>query len=345
LRQLLNSISYEQWANTAQQELVQVRPEVLGKVGVLLGGRSAEREISLKSGGGVLNALLTKGADAHAFDPGLRSIHELASEQFDRVFIALHGRFGEDGTIQGLLEQLQIPYTGSGVLASAMAIDKQVTKRVWLSHGLATPKYLMLSPESNGVAVVEQLGLPLIVKPSREGSSLGLSKVTTLEDLPNAYALAAKLDFEVMAEECIIGDELTCPIVGDKYQVVALPIIKIIAPKNNYDYHHKYFSNETQYICPPEIDTQIEAEVRALAVQSYQVLGCRGWGRADIMLDQKSGRPYLLEMNTSPGMTNHSLVPMAAKHAGMNYENFVMWILMQATLSQELNADSMKATS
>jgi D-alanine-D-alanine ligase len=226
-----------------------------------------------------------------------------------------------------------------------MAIDKQVTKRVWLSHGLATPKYLMLSPESNGVAVVEQLGLPLIVKPSREGSSLGLSKVTTLEDLPNAYALAAKLDFEVMAEECIIGDELTCPIVGDKDQVVALPIIKIIAPKNNYDYHHKYFSNETQYICPPEIDTQIEAEVRALAVQSYQVLGCRGWGRADIMLDQKSGRPYLLEMNTSPGMTNHSLVPMAAKHAGMNYENFVMWILMQATLSQELNADSMKATS
>jgi len=345
LRQLLNSISYEQWANTAQQELVQVRPVVLGKVGVLLGGRSAEREISLKSGGGVLNALLTKGVDAHAFDPGLRSIHELASAQFDRVFIALHGRFGEDGTIQGLLEQLQIPYTGSGVLASAMAIDKQVTKRVWLSHGLATPKYLMLSPESNWVAVVKQLGLPLIVKPSREGSSLGLSKVTTLEDLPNAYALAAKLDFEVMAEECIIGDELTCPIVGDKDQVVALPIIKIIAPKNNYDYHHKYFSNETQYICPPEIDTQIEAEVRALAVQSYQVLGCRGWGRADIMLDQKSGRPYLLEMNTSPGMTNHSLVPMAAKHAGMNYENFVMWILMQATLSQELNADSMKATS
>ena len=345
MRQLLNSISYEQWANTAQQELVQVRPVVLGKVGVLLGGRSAEREISLKSGGGVLNALLTKGVDAHAFDPGLRSIHELASAQFDRVFIALHGRFGEDGTIQGLLEQLQIPYTGSGVLASAMAIDKQVTKRVWLSHGLATPKYLMLSPESNWVAVVKQLGLPLIVKPSREGSSLGLSKVTTLEDLPNAFALAAKLDFEVMAEECIIGDELTCPIVGDKDQVVALPIIKIIAPKNNYDYHHKYFSNETQYICPPEIDTQIEAEVRALAVQSYQVLGCRGWGRADIMLDQKSGRPYLLEMNTSPGMTNHSLVPMAAKHAGMNYENFVMWILMQATLSQELNADSMKATS
>ena len=345
MRQLLNSISYEQWANTAQQELVQVRPVVLGKVGVLLGGRSAEREISLKSGGGVLNALLTKGVDAHAFDPGLRSIHELASAQFDRVFIALHGRFGEDGTIQGLLEQLQIPYTGSGVLASAMAIDKQVTKRVWLSHGLATPKYLMLSPESNWAAVVEQLGLPLIVKPSREGSSLGLSKVTTLEDLPNAFALAAKLDFEVMAEECIIGDELTCPIVGDKDQVVALPIIKIIAPKNNYDYHHKYFSNETQYICPPEIDTQIEAEVRALAVQSYQVLGCRGWGRADIMLDQKSGRPYLLEMNTSPGMTNHSLVPMAAKHAGMNYENFVMWILMQATLSQELNADSMKATS
>jgi len=345
LRQLLNSISYEQWANTAQQELLQVQPESLGKVGVLFGGRSAEREISLKSGGGVLNALLTKGVDAHAFDPGLRPICEIASEQFDRVFIALHGRFGEDGTIQGLLEQLQIPYTGSGVLASAMAIDKQVTKRVWLSHGLATPKYLMLSPESNWVAVVKQLGLPLIVKPSREGSSLGLSKVTTLEDLPNAYALAAKLDFEVMAEECIIGDELTCPIVGDKDQVVALPIIKIIAPKNNYDYHHKYFSNETQYICPPEIDTQIEAEVRALAVQSYQVLGCRGWGRADIMLDQKSGRPYLLEMNTSPGMTNHSLVPMAAKHAGMNYENFVMWILMQATLSQELNADSMKATS
>jgi D-alanine-D-alanine ligase len=299
-------------------------------VGVLLGGRSGEREISLLSGNGVLEALLEKGVDAHAFDTGLRNPTELATANFDRVFIALHGRFGEDGTIQGLLELLNLPYTGSGVLASALAIDKIATKRIWMSSGLATPQFELLSATSDWSAVVQNLGLPLIVKPAHEGSSLGLTKVQALEQLPDAYALALSLDKKVMAESCIIGPELTCPLVGEGEAAEALPVIQIIPPNANYDFHNKYFSNETQYLCPTELDENLNQAVQRLALDAYRVLGCKTWGRADIMIDERTRQPYLLEMNTSPGMTSHSLVPMAAKAAGVSYGDLVLWILSQS---------------
>jgi D-alanine-D-alanine ligase len=231
--------------------------------------------------------------------------------------------------MQGFLEQISIPYTGSGVLASAMAIDKQVTKNIWLSQGLATPKFMMLDEHSNWDEVIQYLGLPLIVKPSREGSSLGLTKVKHASELFAAYQLAAKLDREVMAEQCIVGEELTCPMIGQGKHVQALPMIKIKAPDANYDYHHKYVSNDTQYICPPGLDSKLEEAIEDLAIRSYQTLGCSGWGRADVMIDQNTNQPYLLEMNTSPGMTTHSLVPMAAKQAGVSYEKLVLWILHQ----------------
>jgi D-alanine-D-alanine ligase len=302
----------------------------LGKVGVLLGGKSGERDISLMSGKGVLDALISKGVNAHAFDPGQQAITELAAQKFDRVFIALHGRYGEDGTMQGLLEQMNLPYTGSGVLASALAIDKQATKRLWSSFDLATPRFVMLSANSDWQKVIQDLGLPIIVKPAREGSSLGLSKVTKAEDLPAAYALAAKLDRDVMAEQCIIGEELTCPIVGDGENARALPVIRIVAPDSNYDYHNKYFSDDTKYLCPTGLDLALEAKVQELALSAYRALGCKGWGRADVMIDQKTNQPYLLEMNTAPGMTGHSLVPMAAKAAGVEYADLVLWLLSKA---------------
>jgi len=317
------------WVSEVTQLSAQVRPSDYGRVGVLLGGRSGEREVSLQSGTGVLNALKGLGVDAHPFDPGMEEITSLVNKKFDRVFIALHGRYGEDGTMQGLLEQLSIPYTGSGVLASAMAIDKQVTKNIWLSQGLSTPKFKMLDAQSDWDEVITDLGLPLIVKPAREGSSLGLTKVKNRADLPAAYALAAKLDREVMAEQCIEGEELTCPMIGSGQQVLALPMIRIKAPEGNYDYHHKYVSNDTKYICPPGLEPQLEKVIEELAIRSYQVLGCSGWGRADVMIDQTTRQAYLLEMNTSPGMTSHSLVPMAAKQAGVSYENLVLWILHQ----------------
>ena len=318
------------WGQQVQKDLAQVNVSKLGKVGVLLGGKSGEREISLMSGKGVLEALLSKGVDAHAFDTGEQSIADLAAQQFDRVFIALHGRFGEDGTMQGVLEQLSIPYTGSGVLASALAIDKQATKRLWSSFALATPKFQMLSAASNWDAVVQDLGLPIIVKPAREGSSLGLSKVTVAADLPKAFELAAKLDRDVMAEQCIIGEELTCPIVGEGADAQALPVIRIVAPDSNYDYHNKYFSDDTKYLCPTGLDLAVEKKVQDLALAAYQALGCRGWGRADVMIDNQTGQPYLLEMNTAPGMTSHSLVPMAAKAAGVAYPELVLWLLSKA---------------
>jgi D-alanine-D-alanine ligase len=307
----------------------------LGRVGVLLGGRSGEREISLMSGNGVLEALLSKGVDVHAFDPGLRCPTELAKEKFDRVFISLHGRYGEDGTIQGLLDLLSLPYTGSGVLASALSIDKIATKQIWLSNGLSTPEFEELTADSNWNAVVKKLGLPLIVKPAHEGSSLGLTKVKSVDELPAAYELAAGLDKKVIAETCIVGDELTCPLVGQGNTAEALPVIKIIPPQANYDFHHKYFSNETQYLCPTGLAPEVNERVQELALASYKVLGCRIWGRADVMLDQKTGKPYLLEMNTSPGMTSHSLVPMAAKAAGVTYADLVLWLLNQTMQQKE----------
>jgi D-alanine-D-alanine ligase len=318
------------WSEEVQKDLSQVNVVALGKVGVLLGGKSGERDISLMSGKGVLDALISKGVNAHAFDPGQQAITELAAQKFDRVFIALHGRYGEDGTMQGLLEQMNLPYTGSGVLASALAIDKQATKRLWSSFDLATPRFAMLSANSDWQKVIQDLGLPIIVKPAREGSSLGLSKVTKAEDLPAAYALAAKLDRDVMAEQCIIGEELTCPIVGDGENARALPVIRIVAPDSNYDYHNKYFSDDTKYLCPTGLDLALETKVQELALSAYRALGCKGWGRADVMIDQKTNQPYLLEMNTAPGMTGHSLVPMAAKAAGVEYADLVLWLLSKA---------------
>jgi D-alanine-D-alanine ligase len=324
MRNLMN------WSEEVQKDLSQVNVAALGKVGVLLGGKSGERDISLMSGKGVLDALISKGVNAHAFDPGQQAITELAAQKFDRVFIALHGRYGEDGTMQGLLEQMNLPYTGSGVLASALAIDKQATKRLWSSFDLATPRFAMLSAQSDWQKVIQDLGLPIIVKPAREGSSLGLSKVTKAEDLPAAYALAVKLDRDVMAEQCIIGEELTCPIVGDGENARALPVIRIVAPDSNYDYHNKYFSDDTKYLCPTGLDLELEARVQELALSAYRALGCKGWGRADVMIDRKTNQPYLLEMNTAPGMTGHSLVPMAAKAAGVEYADLVLWLLSKA---------------
>ena len=318
------------WSEEVQKDLSQVNIAGLGRVGVLLGGKSGERDISLMSGKGVLDALISKGVNAHAFDPGQQAITELAAQKFDRVFIALHGRYGEDGTMQGLLEQMNLPYTGSGVLASALAIDKQATKRLWSSFNLATPRFAMLNANSDWQKIVQELGLPIIVKPAREGSSLGLSKVTKLEDLPAAYALAAKLDRDVMAEQCIIGEELTCPVVGDGESARALPVIRIVAPDSNYDYHNKYFSDDTKYLCPTGLDLVLEEKVQELALSAYRALGCKGWGRADVMIDRETNQPYLLEMNTAPGMTGHSLVPMAAKAAGVEYADLVLWLLSKA---------------
>lgn len=303
-----------------------------GKVGVLFGGRSAEREVSLMSGSGVLKALQNQGIDAHAFDPAERSLAELAAEKFDRVFIALHGRYGEDGTLQGALEQLGIPYTGPGVLASSIAMDKAMTKRLWMACDLPTPKFEMLTAQSDWNAVAAALGLPLIVKPAHEGSTLGLTKVTQADQLPDAYALAARFDSAVMAEEFISGMELTCPVLGYGDQAKALPVIRIIAPDANYDYQNKYFTNDTQYLCPCGLSPEQEQEIQALVVASYRALGCRGWSRADVMLRASDNKPFLLEINTSPGMTGHSLVPMSAKVAGLGYEQLCVEILASAKL-------------
>jgi D-alanine-D-alanine ligase len=327
------------WGERVKQELASLDVKSLGRVGVLLGGRSGEREISLMSGNGVLEALLSKGVDAHPFDPGLRCPTELANEKFDRIFISLHGRYGEDGTIQGLLELLGLPYTGSGVLASALAIDKIATKLVWLSSGLSTPEFQELKADSDWNAVAKHLGLPLIVKPAHEGSSLGLTKVKSVDELPAAYKLAAGMDKKVIAETCIVGDELTCPLVGFGEHAEALPVIKIIPPEANYDFHNKYFSDETKYLCPTGLAPEVNKAVQELALAAYRTLGCRTWGRADVMLDQKTGKPYLLEMNTSPGMTSHSLVPMAAKAAGVEYAELVLWVISQ-TLSAKGGAQA-----
>jgi D-alanine-D-alanine ligase len=303
-----------------------------GKVGVLFGGRSAERDVSIMSGSGVLKALLSKGIDAHAFDPAERNLAELAAEKFDRVFIALHGRYGEDGTLQGALEQLGIPYTGPGVLASSIAMDKGMTKRIWLASGLPTPKFEMLHAQSDWGRVADLLGLPLIVKPAHEGSTLGLTKVKSVDELPAAYALAAKFDRAVMAEEFIAGIELTCPILGEADSAKALPVIRINAPDANYDYQNKYFSDDTQYLCPCELPAAQERAIQELVVASYRALGCRGWSRADVMVRASDNKAFLLEINTSPGMTGHSLVPMSARVAGLSYEDLCVEILRSAAL-------------
>ncbi|MHC0509963.1 D-alanine--D-alanine ligase [Achromobacter aegrifaciens] len=300
-----------------------------GKVGVLYGGRSAEREVSLMSGTGVHQALLSAGVDAHLFDTGERSLSELAAQGFDRVFIALHGRYGEDGTIQGALELLGIPYTGSGPLASALAMDKTMTKRVWLQHGLPTPDFELLDADTELRLVPDRLSLPLIIKPPHEGSTVGITKVVGYSDMKEAYAAAARFDAEVLAEQFITGRELTVAVLGGGKTARALPVIEIAAPGGNYDYEHKYFSDDTQYFCPATLLPEVAAEVAEIAVKAYQALGCEGWGRADFILD-RDNRPWLLEMNTSPGMTSHSLVPMAAKAVGISYADLCVAILSEA---------------
>ncbi|MGZ9076176.1 MAG: D-alanine--D-alanine ligase [Burkholderiaceae bacterium] len=310
-----------------------------GKVGVLFGGRSSEREVSIMSGTGVLNALRARGVDAHAFDPATQSLGELETAKFDRVFIALHGRGGEDGAIQGVLETLRIPYTGSGVQASAIAIDKVFTKRIWETHKLPTPKYRVIESGERAHLneVADELRLPLIVKPPNEGSTIGISRVLGYSGMAEAFALARKYDDVVLAEEFIEGQELTCAILGQGNQAEALPLVEIRAPDANYDYHNKYFGEETKYLCPAPIDAALSEAIRQLSVRAYNALGARGWGRIDIMLD-KGGKPYLLELNTSPGMTGHSLVPIAAREVGIGYEDLVVRILGLARLEQRRSA-------
>ncbi len=304
----------------------------LGKVGVLFGGRSAEHDISIMSGNGVLAALRAKGVDAHPFDPAQRSIAELAAEKFDRVFIALHGRYGEDGSLQGVLEQLNIPYTGSGVMASAVAMDKIFTKRIWQTHGLSTPKYAVLTPETTLREVPDELGLPLILKPPHEGSTIGITKVKGYSEMKEAYALAAQFDDVVLAEEFVEGRELTIAILGRGKDAHALPIIEIVAPDGNYDYQNKYFTDDTQYLCPAPLDEELTARIQQMSVEAYRSIDCEGWARVDVLLRKSDNQPFLLEINTSPGMTGHSLVPMAAKATGMSYEDLCVEILKSARL-------------
>jgi D-alanine-D-alanine ligase len=294
-----------------------------GKVAVLMGGRSAEREVSLMSGTGVLKALRDKGIDAYAFDPAERDLSELQREGFARCFIALHGRGGEDGTLQGALEVMGVPYTGSGVLGSAVAIDKWRSKMIWLAAGLPTPRYRILGARDDWDAVATDLGLPLIVKPANEGSTLGLTKVTAVAQLPAAYELAAKTYHDIALAECFVdGPEYTAGILDD----TVLPLIRIEAPQGNYDYQHKYFSDDTQYLCPCGLPPEREAALKDLSLEAFRLLGCSGWGRVDLMLDA-AGEPWLLEVNTSPGMTGHSLVPIAARAVGISYEELCVKIL------------------
>jgi D-alanine-D-alanine ligase len=296
-----------------------------GKVAVLMGGSSAEREISLMSGRGVLKALRAKGVNAHAFDPARRDLSDLKRAKFSRCFVALHGRGGEDGALQGALELLGIPYTGSGVLASALAMDKVRTKQLWAAEGLPTAPHALLQKNSDFRAVAKRLGLPLFVKPASEGSSVGMSKVKAAGALEKAWRKAARLDPVVIAEKFIDGPELTAGVLGDR----VLPLIRIETPREFYDYQAKYFTDDTRYLIPCGLSSAKEKQIQALCLKAFRALGCRGWGRVDLMLDRR-GRPYLLEINTSPGMTSHSLVPMAAKAVGISYEDLCVKVLERA---------------
>lgn len=313
-----------------------IDPRSFGKVGVLFGGRSAEREISILSGTGVLAALKSRGVDAHAFDPAVQSLAELEAARFDRVFIALHGRFGEDGTIQGVLETLRVPYTGSGVQASAIALDKLTTKRIWVAEGLPTPAWRIVHADTDWKRIVAELGDALIVKPAHEGSTIGMTRVTTHDrnELAAAFEEAVKYDDSVLVEELVQGPELTCAILGEGAAARALPLVEIRAPGANYDYHYKYFSDETRYLCPAPLAARLAHDITELCLRAYRSLGARGWGRVDVMLhsDARGDVPYLLELNTAPGMTSHSLVPIAARAVGLSYEDLVLEILAGARL-------------
>lgn len=316
--------------------MTQINPTAMGKVGVLFGGRSAEREVSIMSGTGVLDALKRQGVDAHPFDPSERSLADLAAEKFDRVFIALHGRYGEDGSLQGALEQLGIPYTGSGVMASAIAMDKIMTKRIWLSENLPTAKFKIIDVASatreSLREIPDELGLPMMLKAPHEGSTIGISKVVGYSDMQTAFESCARYDRTLLAEQFIDGRELTVAVLGSGANARALPIVEIRAPQGNYDYEHKYFSDDTQYLCPAPLDAATTARIQKIAVAAFNAVGCCGWARIDFMLRNSDNEPFLLEINTSPGMTGHSLVPMAAKAEGISYEALCLKILSMATL-------------
>jgi len=314
-----------------------IDPTSLGKVAVLFGGTSAERPVSLMSGRGVLDALTALGVDAHAFDPAERPLQALKDEGFARAFIALHGRGGEDGTLQGALEWLGIPYTGSGVTASGVAMDKTMTKRVWTAEGLTTPQYLALSraelTRERIRAIPDELGLPVIVKPPHEGSSIGITKAAGYSDMQGAVELALGFDDELLFEQCIEGPELTCAVLGEGAGAVPLPVIEIRAEAGNYDFANKYETDTTQYLFG-SLPAALEADIQQLVLRAYRLLGCRGWGRADLMLRKSDMTPFLLEMNTSPGMTSHSLVPKAAQAVGVAYPQLCLWLLSQARLDK-----------
>lgn len=294
----------------------------VGKVAVLLGGRSAEREISLRSGLAVLAALQRNKVDAHAFDPAGQSLENLLQRGFDRAFIALHGRYGEDGSVQGALELMELPYTGSGILASALAMDKWRTKMIWQAADINTPDYVMLDADSSFRDVADRLGLPLIIKPAREGSTIGLNKVDNEQDFRSAYQAAAEYDSLVLAEQFIQGIELTAAILDD----TPLPLVRIDVTEGLYDYQAKYFSESTRYTCPSGLSAALTTRIQEQALYAHRILGCAGWSRVDLILDENE-QPFFLETNTSPGMTDHSLVPMAAKAAGISFDELVVQIL------------------
>jgi D-alanine-D-alanine ligase len=309
----------------------------LGKVAVLMGGASAERPVSLMSGQGVLAALQSIGVDAQAFDPAERPLQALKDGGFQRAFIALHGRGGEDGTVQGALEWLGIPYTGSGVTASGVAMDKTMTKRLWAAEALPTPAYLALGraelSRERIRTIPDDLGLPVMVKPPHEGSSIGITKVAGYSDMAGAVELALGFDDELLFEQCIEGPELTCAVLGEGAAAVALPLIEIRAEAGNYDFANKYETDTTQYLFG-SLPAALEAEIQRTVLRAYRLLGCRGWGRADLMLRKSDMRPFLLEVNTSPGMTSHSLVPKAAAAVGIAYPQLCLWLLAQARLDR-----------
>lgn len=309
----------------------------LGKVAVLCGGHSAERPVSLMSGNGVLAALQSIGVNAQAFDPAERPLQALKDEGFARAFIALHGRGGEDGSIQGALEWLGVPYTGSGVTASGVAMDKTMTKRLWANEGLPTPQYLALSRTELTRERIRQipdaLGLPVVVKPPHEGSSIGITKAAGYSDMKGAVELALGFDDELLFEQCIEGPEITCAVLGQGADAVALPVVEIRAEGGDYSYENKYVSNDTKYLFGT-LPAALEADIQQMVLKAYRLLGCRGWGRADLMLRKSDMKPFLLEMNTSPGMTSHSLVPKAAQAVGVDYPRLCLWLLAQARLDR-----------
>lgn len=309
-----------------------------GKVGILYGGHSSERQVSLMSGAYVYKLLIESGVNAQLFDTGLHNLTALIRANFDLVFIALHGSYGEDGTIQGILELMKIPYTGSNPIASSLAIHKAVSKKIWMYHRLPTPSFFMPAAAQDLGSIPKELQMPVIIKPACEGSTLGLTKVTSEVEVLSAYTLATKFGPDVLIEKYISGREITVAILGTGSDAYALPIIEIIAPNGNYNYDNKYFSRRTHYRFPTDLSTSVRTHIYQIALAAYRVLGCRGWGRVDLILDPAE-KPWLLEINTTPGMTNHSLVPMAAEAAGMSHHQLCIEVLKSASCQMHYSRD------